>query len=177
MFAPARAYIEHGVGVDAGVPPHPAPFDETLAHLTTGEDGLMSARLWTSGWSFYVPQFALAAYHATAGVGVNKTLQEHKTAALAHPKSKRLAEMSHEAVRLLLGGKLRPGDAPRVVYARGLGRLRSLREWEAYCGLVLSQRFIAGRARMGASPSPDANEVRAKFGTFQNFDAEKALYA
>ena len=176
-FGPARAYVEHGVGVDPTVPPFAAPFDETLAHLTTGEDGLVSARLWTSGWSFYAPQFTLAAFQAGYSGGVAATLNEHKAAALADPRKRRQAEASHEAVRLLMGGQLAPGDAPRLLYARGLGSLRTLGEWEAFCGLQLARRFIAGRARMGATPTPDANEVRAKYDSFQSYDAERATYS
>jgi hypothetical protein len=179
VFSPARAYIEHGIGVDSGVPPHPTPFDETLVHLTTGEDGIMSARLWTSGWMFYTPQFVLASYqagHGGSGGSVNKTLQEHKTAALADPIQRKKAEATHEAVRLVMGGKLGPGENPVLLFARGLGTLRTLKQWEAFCGLDISRRFIAGRARMGATPTPDAHEVRAKYDSFQSYDAEKSLY-
>lgn len=173
-FGPARAYVtQYTDGIDPDVPPLPTPFDASLACLTSGEDGLMSARMWTSGWAFYAPCTALAAYQSQS----NATPDADKAAIVADGAKSATAKLTHEAARLLLGGGLKEGDAPRILYVQGLGPLKTLEEWQAFAGLNVAKRVAGGRARMGSTPTPDATEVVTKYDSWASYYAERGAYA
>lgn len=174
-FGPARAYVtQHTDGIDPDVPPLPTPFDASLACLTSGEDGLMSARMWTSGWAFYAPCTALAAYQG--GAPVSATPDADKAAIVADGAKSATAKLTHEAARLLLGGSLKEGDAPRILYTQRLGALKTLEEWQAFAGVNVAKRVAGGRARMGSTPTPDATEIVTKYDSWASYYAERGAY-
>jgi hypothetical protein len=175
-FGPARAYLAHAAyGMDPHVPPLPTPFDATLACLTSGEDGIMSARMWTSGWAFYtLPHTALAVYQDA--VARTATVNADKAAVLANQAKADTAKLTHEAARLLLGGTLRKGDAPRILHVLGLGPLATLDEWSAFVGVSVATQLGSGRARMGATPNPTPTEIVSKYDSHASYNAERSVY-
>lgn len=115
------------------------PYDIGLEDLFFGEESVMAARLWTSGWDFWAPARVIG-YHLWTRRH-RPIFREHSS----EERSKRVAT-SQDRVRKILAGELLPASE-----ALGLGAQRTLREWEDFCGVNFAQRSLTDRARRGGA--------------------------
>lgn len=111
------------------------PYDVELEDLFFGEEPSMATRLWTSGFDFFAP---------TKVIGYHLWTRKHRPVFREHGcEEQRRREMkSQQRVRQLLSGD---ADVP----GGGLGKLRSLAEYEELAGLSFANRTLSVRARRG----------------------------
>lgn len=113
------------------------PFDPNLSHLFQLEELLYSARLWTNGWDFYVPNKKIVYHH------YNRT-----KASLYHRDIKQSAECRTKAEKrglFLLG--LVPKQTVADEFLRnynkyGLGKFRSVDDFWKACGIDIKNKTV-----------------------------------
>lgn len=117
------------------------PYDPSLRFLFFGEEGSMSARLWTNGWDFYAPTRSVV-YHLWTRA-YRPVFQENETDLKKIQRQK--AQMR---VKLLLqypeqseGVTLEPPFA--------LGSTRSLADYQKHIGVNFNTQEIEWRAQWG----------------------------
>jgi hypothetical protein len=121
------------------------PFDPHIYFL--GEEPNLAVRLWTHGWEFFSPNVPLIYHHYGAqGPGRRHSWGEVK-------RSQRLHRLTLQRMDHLL--KVRRSNNPAALvdlHRYGLGRVRSLDDYEAFAGVCFRTRRIDPRARRGEVP-------------------------
>lgn len=138
LFAPAAAFKE-------------VRYDPQIAFY--GEECAYAARLWTHGWDLFVPH-GVFMYHDYAPTG-RRVWQDL-------PQWAHIESASRERVAALL----RPGAYGAASRAHdvsefGLGRVRSLIEYQEYADVDFATSHIGIRAKDGHFPPPTAPQSRA----------------
>jgi hypothetical protein len=119
------------------------PYDPNLSHLFFGEEISMASRMYTHGWNFYTPMDAVVyhlwdrSYRPTVREIFSKEVQE-------------LRVKSQQKVHCLLG--MLNDNEEKVKLKRipyGLGTVRTLEEFETYCGVSFKTREIYSRGKRG----------------------------
>lgn len=100
------------------------PFDNGLEGLFAGEEILLSARAWTAGYDFYAPTHN-AIYHHYVRKGSPKFWDLPNKGRLRAKQAKAV-----DKVKLLMSGK-----TPSPGYAFGMGKARSVHEYNAFATL------------------------------------------
>lgn len=124
IFAPAAAFNE-------------VPYDPHL--YFQGEESTLSARLWTHGWDLYAPNDVLLYHDYTQDRGRPKHWRDHRDWT-------RINALSFARVRHLLAGEP-PADPAALVDIEhyGLGRARSLADFETLAGVDFKARTVMGK--------------------------------
>ncbi|TPX64481.1 hypothetical protein SpCBS45565_g05876 [Spizellomyces sp. 'palustris'] len=119
LFAPGSLYVS-------------CPPDPNYPFLFFGEEIVLSARLWTRGWEFWTPGDGKrgVVWHAWKR-GYRKTFWENG--------SGRGREGAQKRVRVLLGMEQADIGFDENM---GLGRVRGLKEFEAFVGVCFKERTI-----------------------------------
>lgn len=148
------AFISGGMIFGPGQMISDVPYDPYLYFY--GEEVTLAARLWTAGYNIYNPN-RLAVYHL------------YKTAATAahthwsdHSHWWQHNQLALERAKHLLGMAPSPTDAALQEIGRfGLGRQRSLEEYQAWSGLDFQAAQIADHALQGLFGTPATNPLLA----------------
>ncbi|XXQ31119.1 Glycosyltransferase 2-like domain-containing protein [Plasmodiophora brassicae] len=129
---------------------HDAPFDPYLKFLFHGEELLIAARLWTSGWELYTPSANLVS-HAYGGRPKNVFVQVPTWFVHAHASEAR--------ARALLRNPLemdKEGDYAKYSRAEmdelGMGTVRRLEDYLEYAGVDLIDGKLTSRCNMWFDP-------------------------
>lgn len=138
------------------------PFDPHCPYVFIGEEISMAARLFTHGWDLYHPLSMLVLHRwnrlrPTFWEQFQGTSQEHVARREAEQKG-------YARLRTLMG--LRAADPQEVklgIY--GLGTVRTLAEYEKYCGLNFLLQTAQPHAIAGVSVKPSQEEIMSKFGS------------
>ena len=117
------------------------PYDPTIYFI--GEEVTFAARAWTSGWDMFTPHECLIHHHY-----VRKGHRRHWD---DHGEWWKREAVSAQRVRHLLGTE--PATMPEATVGLdgsfGLGRARTLAEYEAFAGVDFLRCEISERARAG----------------------------
>lgn len=146
------------------------PYDPHLYHV--GEEISLAVRLWTHGWTLYTPNRVIA-FH---DYGKREDRSKHWK---NDDHWRELDARSKERVRNLLGGKVTSSlDEPTDFGPYGLGKARSLAEYEQKAGVSFALRMIGGEIRLPpiwSARSAEQHAARRTYfcsgGQFQTFDA------
>jgi hypothetical protein len=116
------------------------PYDPHLYHV--GEEISLAVRLWTHGWTLYTPNRAVA-FH---DYGKREDRSKHWK---NDDHWRELDARSKERVRQLLGGEVTGSrDEPTDFGPYGLGKARSLAEFEQKAGVCFALRMIGDEIRL-----------------------------
>ena len=131
------------------------PYDPNLSHLFFGEEISMALRMYTHGWDIYTPMDAVV-YHLWDR-SYRPTVREHFTKAVQMEKT-RAQKKIHRLLGMLQNEAVNESNAvtkkelaqtKEQVDGYGLGTVRSLQEFETYCGVSFCNRKIHERAQRG----------------------------
>jgi len=152
------------------------PYDPHLKHLFFGEEMLMGARLWTHGWDFYCPGENII-YHLWDR-SYRKTFRE-----IEDPTRPELEAQSKVRVWQILGMPNLPGLTEKIqpnntdIDKYGLGTVRSLSEYEEYCGVDFANRKFSQKGNFGGLDQDKFMPLMMEFVFKQtplvNLDADK----
>lgn len=127
------AFVSAGMLFGPGVVFQEVPYDPHLYFI--GEEITLSARLWTHGYDIYHPAGPIA-YHCYSRLGRRTHWDDHRDWAV-------LNERSCARVRHLLGTeKSTDPDVLRDIERYGLGCVRTLEQYELFCGVNFRDRRI-----------------------------------
>jgi glycosyltransferase involved in cell wall biosynthesis len=129
LFGPAERAVE-------------VPFDPHIYFL--GEEPNLATRLWTHGWDLFCPTETVLWHHyGPSGPGRRHSWGEVR-------RSQRLHEITLARMDHLLGvRRTRSLSALTDLWRYGLGRARSIAQYQAYAGVDFRARRIEARARRG----------------------------
>jgi len=148
------------------------PFDPFCDYVFFGEEILMAARLWTSGYDFYHPT-TMHVYHMWERQRPTFWQQFDNVANSVHRERQKQEREGYRRLDKILQ---RSNEAVTVLPPYGLGQVRSLADYERLIGLSLaSQQFTSLSGIMGTRDSAPADEILSKFGTWRNFANAKEL--
>lgn len=138
------------------------PFDAAARFLFYGEEIAMSARLWTSGWDFFVPFTCLVLHRETGSpvprVDVSKQLMDEKRVqVLLHIRDTKGLPPG------ITSGVEAPGDA------FGLGTVRTIREYERFTGIDFPNCKVSQKAILGVTSMEDSVEILCKYGSNESY--------
>ncbi len=138
------------------------PYDPHCPYVFLGEEIAMAARLYTHGYDLFGPTDMLVRHmwkrqRPTFWEQFGGTGKVHRhRQALEHKGYRRL--------RHLFGLQaLQEGDLALGPY--GLGTVRSLADYQRYCGIDFLLETVEPRTRQGLTASPSTAETMAKLGT------------
>ena len=145
---------------------HDVPYDPHLYFF--GEEITLSARLWTSGYDIYHPNRPVI-YHDWDRSKRPTHFTDHRDWTILNDLSKRRA-------RHLLGVSDESGDEALVqLESYGLGKERTLAEYEAFSGVDFSRRTLSQQARSGLYGEPSA-ERRPAASSAEHAHRPKKVY-
>lgn len=133
------------------------PYDPHLPFLFFGEESSMAARLWTHGWDFFSPPHHVI-YHLWS--------RSYRPTFWEVEDKEKLKERSLRRVRCLLGATPRDqveAECLSELDLYGLGRARSLEEFQQHTGIEFKTRQIGDKAKWGGLPSTMFVEGMAQF--------------
>ena len=142
------------------------PYDYQCPFLFLGEEMGLSIRYYTHGWDFFAPGVNIV-YHLLKRT-YRKTFWEQvyrKTCVVDDETRLVRKEMEEFAVRRttdLIYGRLPSDDV------FGLGRERTVKDWERYTGVDIRSQTASRRSYLGLSPSATSEEKRSKHGVQQS---------
>lgn len=161
------------------------PYDPHAHFVFLGEETCYAARLFTHGVTVYSPP-ATVAFHRWDR-GYRSTFWELLDASrdpIHAPERRRLEKIGNERVKLVLGMLAGPqcSDTRESAFELdryGLGKERTLEEYESFAGFSLARRNAGVRARMGVSPSASSEEILSKYGSMAKYraDAQRLGYS
>jgi len=111
------------------------PYDPHLYFV--GEEISLSVRAWTHGWDIFHPN-QVVCYHEYTRPGKPRHWEDH-------PDWWRLSQTATQRVHQLLG----QGTAGNQLGIYGLGRQRSLKDYESFSGVNFQRRQLTQSARNG----------------------------
>lgn len=148
------------------------PFDPHCDYVFFGEEISMAARLWTSGYDFYHPT-TMYVYHMWERRRPTFWQQLEKTSDPVHLQRRQQEREGYRRLRKVLRLS---DDAVTVLPPYGLGRVRSLEDYERLVGIRMkTQQFTSLSGALGLSEQAPAHEVLCKFGTWKNFESAQHL--
>lgn len=154
------------------------PYDPHAHFVFLGEETSYAARLFTNGIDVFSPP-ATVAFHRWDR-GYRSTFWELLDASKDPEANRRkaLENIGLERVKLVLGmislAQCRlPAESSVELDRYGLGKERTLDQYEKFAGVDLSRRKANARARMGLSPDPSTEDVLSKYGTMARYQAEQ----
>jgi hypothetical protein len=141
------------------------PYDPYCPYVFMGEEISMAARLFTHGWDLYTPTDMIVRHMWTRR---RPTYWEQFTGDnKVHSKRQSLEHKGYRRLRHLFKLQaLQEGDTPLGQY--GLGSLRSLTDYQNYCGIDFLLEKATSNALSGVSVDPSMEEVMTKLGTLLN---------
>ncbi len=141
IFAPATAFEE-------------VPYDPYLYFI--GEEISLAVRLWTAGWDLFTPNDVLL-YHDYSSVrGRTRHWSDQRDWSVMNQRS-------YSRLSFLLSGIGCPEvEALRELDRFGLGKLRSLFDYQEYSGIDFQARVLGERALDGRFPMPASVETTAR---------------
>lgn len=146
------------------------PYDPHLYHV--GEEISLAVRLWTHGWTLYTPNRVIA-FH---DYGKREDRSKHWK---NDDHWRELDARSKKRVRQLLGSEITDSrDKPTDFGPYGLGKVRSLPEYEQKAGVCFALRMIGEEIRLPpiwSARSAEQHTARRTYfcgsGVFQTSDA------
>lgn len=131
---PARFLSGHFIFAD-GIFCHECPYDPNL--YFRGEELSLSARAYTHGYDFFHPTHSII-WHEYTRHYQPKHWNDHSKNNGFLITAKQRADKAKEKIRLLLGMEKNKVDFGKY----GLGKLRSLHDYELYAGLNFKKRLV-----------------------------------
>jgi hypothetical protein len=129
-----------------------APYDRYLENLFQGEEVLMAARLWTSGWEFYNPTTNVVSH--VYGYRNHSFFSEVKKARSEEPTFQRvryllgqytLSNRNGEQVRVPVPF---PSESSEELEDLGMGSVRTIEEYLEFAGIDWGTRIHQSRCKM-----------------------------
>jgi len=137
------------------------PFDPTLPYVFIGEEISMAARMYTFGYDLFAPTSMLVNHmwsrrRPTFWEQFNGTDSKHV-------RRRELENQSYDQLRANMHvqddkNKLQPSQY-------GFGKVRTLAQYEQYCGVNFLTHESLPRATLGVSDNPTPEEVICKYGS------------
>jgi [Skp1-protein]-hydroxyproline N-acetylglucosaminyltransferase len=161
------------------------PYDPHAHFVFLGEETSYAARLFTHGVDVYSPPATVVFHRWDRGYRSTfwELLDANKHPNRA-PERRRHENVGNDRIKLVLGMLALPQCSdPREssfeLEKYGLGRERTLRQYEEFAGLSLVDRKAGVRARMGISPEASSEEILSKYGTMARYraDAQRLGYS
>jgi hypothetical protein len=143
------------------------PCDPNCPFIFVGEEMSMALRYYTHGWDLFAPVTNIV-YHLLKRT-YRKTFWEqvYKKECVVDEQTRQQRKMAEEQgikrLHLLLRGKLNDN-----IY--GLGKQRTIQEWEDYVGINIQAQTANERAFRGISPFAGPDEIKIKHG-FLDFES------
>lgn len=148
------------------------PFDPFCDYVFFGEEILMAARLWTSGYDFYHPT-TMFCYHMWERNRPTFWQQFSDKQNEKHRERQRKEEEGNQRVRNILDVD---SNATSVLPPYGLGKMRTLQEYEEMIGIQMkTKQFTSLSGIMGVMSNAPAQEILCKFGTWKNFESARQI--
>jgi len=146
------------------------PYDPYCPYVFLGEEISMAARLFTHGWDLYTPTEMLVRHMWARR---RPTFWEQFTGnSKLHRHRQTLEHQGYRRLRHLFQLQaLQEGDAPLGKY--GLGRNRSLFDYQNYCGIDFLLQKARPHAWIGVTANPSVEEVMTKLGSMQEFQSQQ----
>jgi len=137
------------------------PYDPYCPYVFLGEEISMAARLYTHGYDLFTPTEMVVNHMWTRR---RPTFWENFSGENdIHKYRRSLEQVGYRRLRNLLGlQSLMPGDLELGRY--GLGTIRSLEQYEHYCGVNLLLQTATDNAWSGLTAHPSQDEVMIKIG-------------
>lgn len=129
------------------------PYDPNLKYVFFGEETTMAARLWTNGWTFYTPCTHIV-FHLWS--------REYRHVYTENGFNDEEKSNAYMRVRCILGME----ETTLDLKSYGLGRAKTLRSYEEYCGVYFKDQVIETKAKQGGldqSALVDQKEIEAIF--------------
>lgn len=123
-----------------------APYDPNFYFW--GEEPALNARLWTNGWDIFYPNQTVV-YHLYAYEGTYDDFPS-KTWAL-NSRNETLKKQSANRAKIFLG--MKNGSIPEIE-RYGLGKERTLEEYQEWSGINFKERTISEQAKTGLGYKP-----------------------
>ena len=140
------------------------PYDPLLPYVFIGEEISMAARLYTHGFDLYTPT-SMVMFHRWQRL--RPTFWElFSSTGDVHRHRQSLEEQGYRRLRHLFGLQpLLDTDPPLGPY--GLGKTRSLADFQRFCGVDLLLQTVSKQSRWGVSPTASQQELFFKIGSVQ----------
>jgi hypothetical protein len=143
------------------------PYDPHCDYVFQGEEISMAARLFTNGYDLYSPQ-EMVLFHKWARQ--RPTFWEQFTGtSVEHQKRQEREQRGYKRLRFLFGLEAQDQTDPIVLGEYGLGRMRSLRDYQDYCGLDFLLQQVQDHAKLGVTWNASNEEIMVKFGSLSEF--------
>ena len=142
------------------------PYDCYCDYVFFGEEIQMCARMWTHGYDFFHPtrMYVFHMWSRDYRPTFWEQLQDDQ-------ERKALQKRGYARLKAVFGSTASPEANMTEIATYGLGTVRSLQAYEAYCGVDLRNVGLAHahshatqRAKMGLSPNASSEELMAKHG-------------
>ena len=136
------------------------PYDPNCPFLFVGEEMGMSMRYYTHGWDFFAPGVNIV-YHLMKRTYRNTFWEQVYQKNCVVDDKTRQERKKREAFAVkrtteLIQGKLSPNDP------YGLGKARSIRDWEDFTGVSIQIKSASNRSFAGVSPKAMTTEIQLK---------------
>ncbi|EGG21477.1 GlcNAc transferase [Cavenderia fasciculata] len=128
------------------------PYDPHLDHLFFGEEMIMTARLWTSGWNFYSPPIALV-FHLWKR-DYRTTFRDDCSTPVHQAIQKEKEQQSRNRINHILQNQVTANlDTESIHYS--LGSERTLEQYKQFSGVDLIKKEINQFAKLGGMHESD----------------------
>lgn len=148
------------------------PFDPNCPYVFFGEEISMAARLWTHGYDLYHPT-SMIVYHMWERKRPTFWQQFNDKSDETHKKRREIESQSYERMYKLFGiGE--SGSASTLLPPYGLGKARSLSQYETFIGIKLDKSsFLSLSGLMGLPNGADSQDVLCRYGSWSQFNRWK----
>lgn len=138
------------------------PYDYQCPFLFLGEEMGLAIRYYTHGWDFFAPGVNVV-YHLLKRTYRNTFWEQvYRKNCVVDDKTrlvrKKMEEIAVQRTTDLIYGRLLPDDA------FGLGRERTVKDWERYTGVDIRSQTASQRSYLGLSPHTTLEEKKYKHG-------------
>lgn len=150
------------------------PYDPNCPYLFIGEEINMAARLFTNGYDLYNPNTVLLLhvsdrnYRPTFWENFYQSYSNKsdiKTSEVQRKERKQLEQQSSERVRSLLSSDSTTSQWTHSDFDKyGLGKQRSLEEFQIYCGLMFEEGLYHAKSMSGIADETNDYEMSCKLG-------------
>ena len=143
------------------------PFDPHCHFVFMGEEIAMAARYYTHGYDLYSPTSMLILHRWER---LRPTFWEQLNNGDEKEKRQRMEVQGYNRLKLLFGLRASDGTAEdRIEPKYGLGSIRSLKDYETYCGINFLLQTANEYARIGVTRNATSEEILCKMGSMSAY--------
>lgn len=147
------------------------PFDPTLEYVFVGEEISMAARLFTHGYDLWTPKMNVVKHKWARN---RPTFWEQFYGDdPVHEKRREREAHSYHRLRVLMGVEA-PWPEEQVT-SYGMGSVRSLDDYQRYCGVSFLGQRVAPHGQLGIVERPSLEDITAKFGSQAEYQNQSRL--